>query len=172
MHDYDTDVSSGGLRLGSDGFAVLAGVTLSGQEKLTGEAAIGYQRQDLDEPGFGDVDAFLARAQLLWEASALTTVSFSAETEIEETVTGTDGAYPVYTLRAGVAHALRRNLIVSAGVGSEFADDSTTVDFEAAAEYALNRSVAVVGDVSHSYTRDDDGGEHETTVTMGMRLQR
>ncbi|MFN0264687.1 outer membrane beta-barrel protein [Tepidamorphus sp. 3E244] len=169
--DYDRDVSSGGLRLGSDGVSVLGGVTFGGGGRLRGEAGIGYQFQRPDEPTFGDVHAFLARAAILYEASALTTLSFTADTEIDDTIGGS-GSVTVHTLRAGVAHALRRNVLLTAGVGARFEGSATTLSAEAGAEYKLNRSLAVVADVLHEVSRDGGQDDTETTVTMGMRLER
>ena len=169
---YDTDISSGGLRLGSDGASVIAGLTFGGDGKLTGEAGIGYQVQSPDEASFDTIDAFLARGSLVWEATGLTTVTLTAETEIDDSVSGTSAGSAVYTLRAGVAHALRRNLIVTAGVGAELQDSSSTISLEAGGEYRINRSMAVVGDVVHEHTRDSGNTSDETTMTLGLRLQR
>ncbi|MCB1481023.1 MAG: outer membrane beta-barrel protein [Rhodobiaceae bacterium] len=170
--DYDRDISSGSLRLGSDGASVLGGLTFGGDGKLTGEAGIGYQIQSPDEPTYDDINAFLARGSLVWEATGLTTFTLTAETEIDDTVTGTSGGSAVYTFKAGVAHALRRNVTITAGVGAELQNSSSTISVEAGGEYKLNRSLAVVGDVVHKHSSDSSTSSDETTLTMGLRLQR
>ena len=170
--DYDADISSGGLRLGSDGVSVLAGLTFGGDGKLTGDMGIGYQHQSPDEPTHDDINAFLIRGTLIWQATPLTTFTFTAESEIDDTVSGTSSGYPAYTFRAGVSHALRRNVILTAGLGFKQEDSSKTVSLEAGGEYRLNRSVAIVGDVTHEHSRSDGSSSDETTVTMGLRLQR
>lgn len=170
--DYATDVSSGGLRLGSDGVSVLAGVTLGGGGKLSGEAGIGYQRQSPDEPSYDPIDALLVRGALIWEATALTTVTLTAESEIDESVSSADGGFAAYSLRAGIAHALRRNVIVTAGIGLDIDDSSNTFSLEAGGEYRLNRMMALLADITHEHASGDGASGDETTVTVGLRLQR
>ena len=151
---------------------MLGGLTFGGDGKLTGEAGIGYQIQSPDEPTYDDINAFLARGSLVWEATGLTTFTLTAETEIDDTVTGTSGGSAVYTFKAGVAHALRRNVTITAGVGAELQNSSSTISVEAGGEYKLNRSLAVVGDVVHKHSSDSSTSSDETTLTMGLRLQR
>ncbi len=171
VRDFDTEISSGGRRLGSDGFSVLAGMTAN-NGKLDGELGLGYQRQSFDDTALDAVDALLVRGSLVWQASGLTSVTLSAESEIDETIGGTEGGFVVYALRAGVAHALRRNLLLDAGVGFEQEDDNREVTLEAGMEYRINRSVAIVGDIEHRFEDNDGADEDETTVSVGLRLQR
>ncbi len=140
--------------------------------KLSGEAGIGYQRQSPDEPSYDPIDELPVRGALIWEASALTTLTFTAESEIHESVSGGDGGFAAYSLRAGIAHALRRNVILTAGVGFDIDDSSNTLRLEAGGEYRLNRMMALVADVTHEHASGDGASSDETTVTMGLRLQR
>ncbi|ESR24245.1 outer membrane beta-barrel protein [Lutibaculum baratangense] len=179
--DYEREVDDNGIRRGSSGYEVLAGLTLARGEVLEGELGIGYQRQTPVDDSLEDVEGLLYRGSLAWRPTALTTLRLQGELRPEETVLepGASGIRTA-TLGLSVEHALRRNLLVVATLGAERADyvgvprleKSYTAALEV--DYAMNRFMSWRAGVGH--TRRDsnvDGSDYEETrVEAGVTLRR
>jgi hypothetical protein len=170
--DFDAGSNTDGQVLGSDGARLTGGVRFDNRGTLRGELGLGLQIQDPDDPALQTVQAFVVEGTALWAPTALTSVSLSASTELADSTTTGEDPDPTYNLRAGVAHALRRNVILNGGVGYTFDQDTSSVTFDAGFEYRLRREIAVVGDVTHTINDVLGQTDEETTLSLGLRLER
>ncbi|MEM8878336.1 MAG: outer membrane beta-barrel protein [Pseudomonadota bacterium] len=170
--EFDAGVNADGRSLGSEGLRALAGVQFDNGGTLRGDLGLGVQVQDPNDPALETVHAFVIEGSALWQPSALTSFSLEADTTVDDSTTTGEAPDATYSLRAGVAHALRRNLILDGGVGYAFDDDSSSLTFDAGFEYRIRRYIALVGDVSHTVSEVDGDDDAETTVSVGVRLER
>lgn len=97
----------------SSGYEALAGVNFEVSAVSRGEIAVGYISQSFDEPVYGDIGGFGARARIEWFPTDLTTVAVTAARTIEDAgIVGAAG----YLRSEGsvmVDHELLRNVILS-----------------------------------------------------------
>ena len=110
-------VAGDGLSRSSDGERVRLGLSFGETGAiLRGEASLGYGRQRPDAAALPDAEAFLIDANLAWRITPLTSLLFTADTNIDETSVA--GASATVGRRMGLAvrHAFRRHLIGETGV--------------------------------------------------------
>lgn len=170
-----------GVRRGSKGYDALVGIAFDTGAPLRGEIGIGYQVQTPDDPGLPDINSIAFRGSLVWQPTALTTVTFDGSILPEESIlVATSSGALVYSAEVGVEHALRRNLIVSAGYGFSRSDfiGSTRIEREhsvdAGLEYLVSRWLSFRLDASWFRFESSFVGEdyEETRIEAGVRLQR
>lgn len=112
---YDQAVSSG---RDSDGYDVSVGTAVDISGKTRGEVYVGYMEQSYDNSNvFKDIDGVKYGGDLLWNASALTSLRASISRSIEETVLGNASGYILTGYKVSVEHELRRNILLGANIG-------------------------------------------------------
>lgn len=166
--------------LNSDGRTLSAGVRMNLTGLLSGEVTVGqFEREYATET----VEGVAYAANVQWFATPLTTVSANARRSVDET--GASGAATYVTSELGlrVDHELRRNIILSGGVGrgqreyeapTDREDEVTYADV--GVEYLINRRLAVEGrydridNQSDGIDRDRDFEVNRFRVTMKIRL--
>ncbi len=175
---YDRRVDFSGFARSSDGIGGRVGSTIEITRLITGEVSAGAIRRSYDDRRLPDLTSPVADATVSWAATPLTTVRASAQASVDETTVS--GANGVRVLRGAieVAHALRRNLIVTAGITASDYDYSGVAIREhgfgatARADYKLNRLIGIRA--SYNYERLDSslpGSSYATNVfLLGMRL--
>lgn len=179
--DYRREFDDNGVQRGSRGYDVMVGLSFDRGAPLSGEIAIGYQRQVPVDPVLPDIDGVAFRGSLVWQPSALTTVTFEGSIFPEEsTLDPTASGALVYSADIGIEHSLLRNLIASADLAFEQSDyvGSSRVEryllAAAGIDYLVNRWLSF--QVEASYERFDSnipGEDYEDArVGIGMRLQR
>lgn len=170
-----------GLKRDSNGKAYRIGVSFgSTSQILRGEASIGYGLQRPEAAGLQEIDGVLIDANVAWRATALTSLLFTARSEIDDTTT--DGSSGVLSRLYGVEtrHAFYRYLIGSAGInyltrdyaGVPLKERETALGV--GLEYYLNRETILFGRYAHaSFETNDPGGDYTTDeVRVGVRLRR
>ena len=81
---------------------------------ITGEASIGYTTRTYEDARLQDAKGLLAAGSLIWKPTGLTTVTFGAQSSIDEsTLPGVSGVI-TRSYNAQVEHAFRRYLIAHA----------------------------------------------------------
>jgi hypothetical protein len=154
---YDQRVDNAGFRRSSDGYGGRAGTTFELTRLITGEIAAGAINRRYDDPRLGNLTSPLVDASLVWAVTPLTTIKATASATVDETTVA--DAKGVRTLKGliEVSHALRRNLIITAGL------TATDYDYQGVdinehgwgallrAEWKLTRAVAVRA--SYNYER-------------------
>ena len=177
---FDLDMDFTGVRRGSDGWRARGGVEFAREGRITGEASAGFAHRSYRDPTLDDVSGLIVDSSLVWKATALTTVTLKANSEIGETTLA--GASAVFVRQASIAvdHAFRRWLIGSASViygiedyrGAGRRDERLGI--MAALTYRLNRYASLKGEVRREQLQSNVSGQDFTAniVMVGLRLQR
>lgn len=105
----------------SDGAEVLAGVDFQVSNLVTGSAAMGYLKQNFDDPSFQDISGLGAKVSLQWFPTQITTVTGTVTRTVEDSVVIGAGGFLSTTVSGQVDHELRRNIILTGQLG--YSDD-------------------------------------------------
>lgn len=137
----------GDLNRDSHGYDLRGGVDFAITPLIWGTIGVGYLSQSYDNPRIAQVDGPSFLAKVTWLATALTTVTFSAERAIAETVApGFEGQIET-SFTARVDHELLRNLVVYSEakfVRENFLGAVRKDNFlklSAGADYLMNRAI-------------------------------
>lgn len=176
---HDEEIDDNGLRRDSDGVAIEGGVEIEITPLLTGELALGYVHRDFEDGALNDIDGVTFESALVWRPSPITTVSFTASTEVQETGTGTLSGSIERQFAVLVNHELRQNLTVG-GSAAYFLEDFTggnlteeTLFLALGLTYQLNRAVALrVGYSYEDFTSNAGRAYVENRFLAGLLLQR
>ncbi len=123
--EYDNSKEDGGPQRNSDGYEAVAGAAFDFTGKAKGEFYVGYMKRAYDSDTLNNTDGINFGADLLWNATGLTSFRGTLKRSIEETTVGgndSNGNFVnssgiVATLVSGrVEHELRRNLLLNADV--------------------------------------------------------
>lgn len=177
-HKQETD--DDGFRRDSDGYEVFGGATFRFDALWQGEIAVGYQTRIFDDTRFDRVDGLLARAELTWRPTRLTTVRFTADTEIDETTATSSAAFTTYEAGIRLEHAFLRNLVGFGALNithrdfSNSAEKETLWELSSGIEYFLNRNVSVVARYNYEQFESNQSGSDyiENSVLMALRLRK
>jgi hypothetical protein len=118
-HDLNADFF--GYQRDSRGVTGSVGTTFELTRLLTGEASIGYVKRTYEDARLSDLSGLIGNASLIWTASALTTVQFTASSSVgESTIPGVPGTF-YRDAGVQVDHSFRRWLIgsVKFGIGAD-----------------------------------------------------
>ena len=180
VRDFASPFDDSGIRNGSSGYTVTGGISLELSGKLNGEIGAGFARQTPDEQSLEDISGLILNAALEWQASALTTVRFDAETEVAETTQVDSAGSLIRTAVVSVEHAFRQNMIAGMALGYELEefsgsgveDEEYTVGLSG--EYRLNRAVALIANYQFTKSTSSEPNEDyvENEFRLGMRLRR
>lgn len=176
---FDTVAAGDGLsRNGSGGEAKL-GVAVS-RDDLSGEIALGYGYEWLDEAALKDISGIVGSASVDWKATELMDVSALLSTSFEPTSTSGASGVLKHTGDIGVTYALAPNAFVTTGAQLAYENysgidrDVLTTTLKAGVGYRFNRSVEVGLDGEHKIVHSSEaGGSYdESTVTATLTLKR
>ena len=150
------------------------------QSVLRGEASIGYGRQDYDDPLLAGVDGILIDANLVWRVSGLTSLLFTARSDVEETSLAGAGGALSHSAGAEVRHAFRRHIVGTAGVRFTQADYQGVGFTERelvtllGLEYSVSREVTLFGRYRHiEFDSTDEARNYNADeLRIGVRLRR
>lgn len=174
-------VEADGIKRDSTGQRLRAGVSFGNTSKIVrGEIAVGHAEQRFDDKRLSSIDGIVLDANLAWRVSGLTSLMFTAKSDIaESTLAGSGGALS-QTVGVEARHAFKRNLIGTAGVNlSRQTYEGVDITEQALTgllglEYHLNREVTLFGryahvdfestDVSRNYNYDE--------FKVGVRVRR
>jgi hypothetical protein len=176
---HDLAVDSSGYQRDSNGWTGMVGSTFELTRMLTGEIAIGYTHRKYDDQRFDTINAPVARASLIWQATPLTTVKLNATSTVGEVTV--PGVSSELSRDAGlqVDHAFRRWLIgtLKGGIGQDDYIGGNRTDnryyFGVGALYKLNRFVQLKGEARHEWLVSTQAANNyaANVFLMGMRLQ-
>jgi hypothetical protein len=178
IHDSQVDIF--GENRNSDGSSAKFGADLNLFGSLTGEIAVGYMERDYHDPTLPDISGVTLDGSLLWQATALTSAKFTAQSGVSESsVQGVSGEFS-RSFSLEVDHALRTWLIANAIVGYEnddYAGLGRTDNHYFTATgltYKLNREMQLKGEVREDWLNSNVTGVAYTATTflLTMRLQK
>jgi len=177
---YDLPVDAGGVSRDSDGNEVRVGSTFELTKQFTGSASIGYAVRRYQDPSLKDIGAPVADGSLVWTATPLTKVTFTARSRIgESTLTDVSGVL-THDFGVQIDHSFRRWLIGS--VKFEYGQDdyvgSPRVDERFAlagiVTYKLSRNAQLKGEVRRQWLNSTDVSANYVAniFLLGLRLQQ
>lgn len=177
-HDLNTDFF--GFQRNSKGKTGKIGTTFQMTKLLTGEVAIGYTVRDYDDSRLAQLKGLIGDASLTWTASALTTVKFTASSNVGESVVPGVSGTLYRDVGVQVDHSFRRWLIGTLKGGFGY-DDYVGLDRKdqryylgAGITYKIDRSVQLKGEFRQEWLRSNVVGPDYTAsiFLVGVRLQR
>ncbi len=163
--DYDQPLDDNGFHRDSDGQSVAVGMSWDMTDLLTGDAFVGWSRQDYDDPTLRDVDGLNLGAGLTWtpRPATLVNVRFAGGPQ-ETTQPGTSGYFSrLYSAR--LQQELRPNFLLhvrgswtdneyeNAGVDNAELSDTDVTRWGVGLSYLFNRNFSLTA----GYTRESQG---------------
>lgn len=139
-----------GVTPDSDGLTYTVGAAFEISQLLRGEVNIGQFERDYKPtavfPNIGEVNGTALSGRLQWFVTPLTTVTFQASRDMQDS--GYESPYLNSTYSARVDHELLRNVILTAGVRTATLDfeeidrEDDALAFDLGARYLMNRRVS------------------------------
>ncbi len=176
---HDATVSTDGYERNSDGVAIGGGSTFLFSHLLTGSASVGYEDRHYQDPRLADLRGPIYDISLIWTPTPLTKVTLSGQGSLGEAiVTGAPGVLN-RSFGLEVAHALRRNLTVTANAGvlySTYPGNPLVQTYYTAglkAEYHLSRHIVLTTAYALQKMVANQVGSDFTAniLTVGLKLQ-
>jgi hypothetical protein len=177
---YDSPVDFFGENRSSSGTSAKAGGEFKlANSSLVGEMAVGYLERNYELP-LPNVSGITLDGSLLWLATGLTTVKFTAQTQAYESTLQGVSASMSHDMSVEVDHALRRWLVATGtfGYGHDNYVGEARMDDRyyamAGLIYKMNQLVWIKGQVRHDWLTSTQSGNayQSTSVLLTLRLQR
>ncbi len=159
---YDTDSARD-----SDGYILSAGVDFELAQAIRGQVDAGYMKQTYDNfvvngRQVSDITGFSTKTKVEWFPTELTTVTFNATRNIDESVVAGSQGFVATTGSVAVDHELLRNVLLS-GQANFGNDNYEGIDREdkrsgakASVSYLMNRRVGVF--LTYTYLKQKSEG--------------
>lgn len=174
--DYDTP---GAINRDSEGWrnVIGAGINLSG--KTRGEVFVGGMNRDYKAATLRNIDGATWGANVLWNASDLTSVRLGMQRDIEETTLTNASGFVATATNLRVEHELMRNFLLAGemqfgtnkyqGGTLRRADDLQELKLEG--NYMLTRNWSVIGGYKLDERDSDNAGQDFTRnrFTVGLK---
>ncbi len=181
QRDFDVVAASDNISRDSQGGRYRLGINFgSSSDILRGEVSLGYGDHRPKDSRLSHIDGFLVDANMAWRFNGLTSLLFTASTDVSETTTVGSGG--VFSRQAGLAirHSFRPELIGTAGLsyttrnfsGVDF--NESDLAFNLGGEYFLNRSAILFANYGHTISQSDFANSDYVldVVRVGVRLRR
>lgn len=181
QRDYDMAAQSDLINRSSNGQRYRAGVSFGDTGQiLRGEISVGYGIQTPDSNLLHAVDGLIIDANATWRASELTSVLFTARSDVLETTTANVGGAFYRMAGIEVRHTFLRHLIGSAGLSYARQDsqdgiiDESEIRAMLGIEYFVNRETILYGTYTHADFNAVGSGSDYTAdeVRFGVRWRR
>jgi hypothetical protein len=177
---YDQEVDSAGFARSSDRYAVRGGLELDMGEKLSGEIAAGWIREDFDDERLKPISTPTVEGELNWSPERGTDVTLSGATILEGTTTPGESGSVLYSSTLGIERQIRSNLTGNALLGAAYRNYAESEDYEviynaeASLTWWLNRYAGVVTRVRHETVTGnlDEPDVKTNSIFLGLKLQR
>jgi hypothetical protein len=176
---FDQRRDSNSFERSSRGLTGRVGSTFEISRQLTGEVSVGYQDRDYDDNRLKNLRGLIGDIAVLWSPTPLTTVTLRGASELGDTTIPGSSGTTARRASLEIAHALRRNLIVT-GFGNlsrtEYDGQGLREDFAsygARLEYKLTRTFSVRA----SFTQERlistaQGSDYTANIAqVGLRVQ-
>ena len=179
QREFDEKVDSSGYMRSSNGVTGRIGSSFEISRQLTGEISGGYQDRKYEDARLKNLRGFIGDAAVLWQPTPLTTVTLRGGGELgDTTIAGSSGT----TVRRGtleIAHALRRNLVVTGFTNfsrTDYEGQGLREDFMnvgARIEYKLTRTFSIRASFTHERLNSTAiGADYTANVSqVGLRVQ-
>jgi hypothetical protein len=181
QRDYSIPAFTDGKIRTSTGERYRVGVSFGNVgEFLRGEVSLGYGRQTPDNPTLEVIDGLLVDANLTWRATPLTSVLFTASTDVAETTTADSGGVMERTYGLEARHSFETRLVGIAGLGYFSRDfvgagiHENQLTAASGLEYYLSRQAVLFGRYQHTVFDSTSPNSSYTVeeVQLGVRLRK
>jgi len=181
QRDYAIPAFTDGRIRSSTGQRYRAGVSFGNSgEFLRGEVSLGYGRQTPDNPTLDVIDGLLIDANLTWRPTPITSVLFTAATDVAETTTVNSGGVMERTYGLEARHNFRTRLVGIAGLGFFTRDfvgagiHENQLTAATGLEYYLSRQAVLFGRYQHTVFDSTTPNSSYTVeeVQLGVRLRQ
>jgi len=177
---YDESVDADGFRRSGLRTGLRGGVELDIAEKLAGEFALGYLRQDFDDDRLNPVDGLSVDGAIKWSPQRGTDVDIGITTQFDGATDPDDSGSIFYEGRIGIKRQARANLDLKANIFASLRDNTDGTGWdkgfgaEVGATYWFNRFFGLDVSARHEFTRSevDTREMDETSIFVGVTLQR
>ncbi|MCX7303170.1 MAG: outer membrane beta-barrel protein [Hyphomicrobiales bacterium] len=177
---YSQEVDDAGYRRSSDQMAFRGGLAFDRGEKLSGEIAAGWIREDFDDDRLEPLSTPSVAAGVLWSPLRGTNVRLGGSTTLEGATTAGESGSVLYATSLAIERQMRANLTGNAAFGAAWRDyvgnegQETILNAEASLTWWLNRYAGITGRVRHeSVSSNLPGRDSETdSIFLGLKLQR
>lgn len=178
---YDTVASTDLISRNSDGQRYRAGISFGNTGQiLRGEVSLGYGIQTPDADELSEIDGLILDANATWRATELTSILFTARSDVTETTTANVGGAFNRNASIEVRHAFKRYIVASAGLAYATQDSQDGIIDERewrstlGLEYFLNSEAILFSNYEHTdydaVGSDSDFSADE--IFIGIRLRR
>ncbi len=146
---YDQGLDDLGFARSSDGSHWELGADLNFSGLVTGQVAVGRFSYDYDDARFSNTSDWSTSANVFWQLSPLTTMTFSAARTVAETTIGNASGYINLSGEVGVYHELLRNLNLQLTVSKSkqtyqgFARTDNNTGLNISAVYKMDRNISM-----------------------------
>jgi len=179
-NQYDQEVDSAGYRRSGDQYAFRGGLAFNRGEKLSGEVAAGWIREDFDDDRLEPLSAPSVAADVLWSPLRGTNVRLGGSTTLEGTTTPGESGSILYSTSLGIERQMRSNLTGNALFGAAWRDyvgddgHETILNAEASLTWWLNRYAGITGRVRHETVSSNlpDRDSETNSIFLGLKVQR
>ncbi|WP_417466069.1 outer membrane beta-barrel protein [Kordiimonas sp.] len=176
--EYDDSKQNGGPQRNSDGYEAVVGAAFDLTGKAKGEFYVGYMKRAYDSDSLDNTDGINFGAELLWNATGLTSFQGTVKRSIEETTVGGNNSNGVFVNSSGIVatlfsgrveHELRRNVLLNADVSytRQNFELTTREDELWGAKLGLKYLLNPNFDINAGYSYD-----YRDTTTQGQDYQR
>jgi hypothetical protein len=177
---YDEKVDSNGYRRSGMRTGLRGGVEIDFGEKMSGEFALGYLRQGIDDDRLQAVDGLSADAAIKWSPQRGTDVDIGLLTRVEGATAPGESGSVYYEGTVGIKRQVRANLDLHTKLIASLRDNKDETGFdkgfgaEIGATYWLNRFAGLDISARHQLVRSDVDSRNtaETSIYVGVTLQR
>lgn len=174
---HDQNIDRNGLKRDSQGVVVRAGLSINDGAMWSGEVAARYEYRDYEDVLLSNQSALGMDANLIWNPSDITSIVFSAASQIEESSDPLVAGATTWSAGALVTHQLRDNLTAEAGVSVGKTDydgvaDETVVVTTLGFAYAIHREIQLIAGYEFTAQNPGDAGSYEEhRLSSGVRFQ-
>jgi hypothetical protein len=156
QRDYSIAAFTDGINRTSDGERYRAGVSFGNTGQiLRGEVSLGYGRQTPNSPELDVIDGLLVDGNLTWAVTPLTTLLFTASTDVAETTTVDSGGVMERNYAVEARHSFTSRFIGIGGLGFFTRDfvgagiNENQLTAAVGLEYYMNRHAVLFGRYQH-----------------------
>jgi hypothetical protein len=177
---FDNQTDSFGLERAATRMAVRGGVETDLGDKLRGDIAIGYLREDIEDAALEDIAGLSLAGTLNWSPMRGTSVALSASTSVEGSSTATSSGSLLHGLNLALTHRARSNLDLNASLGASLRDytgpnpNEITLSAGLGFTYWFNRYIGLNGRAAHESVLSSNATRESKTnsVYLGLTLRR
>jgi hypothetical protein len=177
---FDNQTDSFGLERDATRMAIRVGIETNLGDKLRGDAAVGYLREDIEDTALEDIAGLSIAGTLNWSPMRGTSLALTASTSVEGSSTATSSGSLLHGLSLALTHRARSNLDLNASLGASLRDytgpnpNEITLSAGAGFTYWFNRYVGLNGRAAHESVLSSDVTRESKTnsVYLGLTLRR